>query len=112
MTKVCDHHRLSTIGSDGHIPEVDPGLLMLPGRKRRNTRKTNECRQEESGLKALKRGSFALDSGVPVIDWSVLVDAHDVCPLVARKGWQGKISPRLFREELAGRIDLEQGGLR
>jgi hypothetical protein len=53
-----DYHSLSASSPDGHASEIDTsGLkLSLPARKRGNTRKTNECRQEESDLKPLRRG--------------------------------------------------------
>ena len=109
MPEICDHNRLSTIGSEVDISEIESGgrRLVLSARKGGHTRKTNECRQEESDLNLIERALFAADSEVPIV--SVVVDMHDV-PLWAWKGGREKISLRLFHGELARRMDLEQAG--
>jgi hypothetical protein len=80
MPEICDHNRLSTIGSEVDISEIDPGGwgLMPSARGGWNTGKASECRQEESNMKLEGRASFVADSEVPIVDWSVVFDMHDV----------------------------------
>jgi hypothetical protein len=80
MPEICDDNRLSTIGSEVDISEIDPGGwgLMPSARGGWNTGKANECRQEESNMKLEERALFVADSEVPIVDWCVVFDMHDV----------------------------------